>query len=149
MPKDYHLHDRLGFKLTRLSRLMQGRLEAGLAEHDLTRLKWCILSGVGIEGHNAPSELADHIGITRPAISRLLKAMIKDGLIERSLVEDDGRSRQISVTALGSKKLDACWPMVEANQEHFLNKLSEAQKDALNDALRDMIAGEADMLEDL
>lgn len=149
MPKDYHLHERLGFKLSRLSRLMQSRLETGLAEHGLTRLKWCVLAGVGMEGHSAPSDLADHLGITRPAISRLLKAMIKDGLIERSLVEEDGRSRQISITEFGQQKLQACWPMVDANQDHFLQKLSAQQRQDLNQTLSDMMQGEADAFDDL
>ena len=149
MPKDYQLQERLGYKLSRLSRMMQGRLEAGLARHDLTRLKWCVLSGVGIEGHDAPSDLADHIGITRPAISRLLKDMIKDGLLERQLVEADGRSRKISVTPLGQEKLRACWPMVESNQDHFIRKLTSDQRTMLNDALRCLIAGESDAFEDL
>lgn len=149
MPKDYQLHERLGFRLSRLSRLMQGRLEVELAKHDLTRLQWCVLSGVAVEGLNAPSELADHIGITRPAISRLLKSMIKEGLVERSLVEEDGRSRQISVTPLGAERLSACWPMVEANQEHFLAKLTDAQRGDLDAILRDLIRDETDTFDDI
>lgn len=149
MPKDYQLHERLGYRLSRLSRMMQQRLETGLAEHDLTRLKWCVLSGVEMEGLNAPSELADHIGITRPAISRLLKTMIKDGLVERNLVEEDGRSRQISITKLGREKLMSCWPMVEGNQEHFLGKLPSQQRELLDQALKNMIHGETDTFDDL
>lgn len=149
MPKDYHLQDRLGFKLSRLSRLMQVRLDTELARHDLSRLKWCVLSGVELERHDSPSELANHIGITRPAVSRLLKAMIGDGLIERSLTEEDGRSRKINVTALGRQKVAACWPFVEQNQQYFLNKLTSEQRDALNQALHDLISGETGAFDDL
>lgn len=128
---------------------MQSRLEAGLEGHGLTRLKWCVLTGVEVEGHVIPSDLAEHIGITRPAVSRLLKAMVQDELIDRSLTEADGRSRQISVTEKGLQKLNACWPLVQANQDHFLGKLSNEQRVALEEALHDMIAGETDRFEDL
>jgi DNA-binding MarR family transcriptional regulator len=149
MPKDYQLHSRLGFRLSRLSRMMQGRLEASLAEHGLTRLQWCVLSGVGIEGKTAPSELAAHIGITRPAISKLIKAMISDGLIERRLVEADGRSRQISTTPLGDQKLNDCWSLVETNQEYFLAKLTLADRATLNEFLNTLIKDEDDVFDDL
>ncbi|MBT8154645.1 MarR family winged helix-turn-helix transcriptional regulator [Epibacterium ulvae] len=149
MPKDYQLHDRLGFRLSRLSRMMQARLETSLAEHDLTRLKWCVLSGVGIEGRTAPSELAAHIGITRPAISKLIKTMIAEGLIERNLVEADGRSRQISVTQLGKDKLNSCWHMVESNQEHFLEKLTAYERTMLNELLNTLIKDEFDIFDDI
>lgn len=149
MPGDYQLHDRLGFQLSRLSRMMQTRLEKGLAEHQMTRLKWCVLSGVAVEGYNAPSDLADHVGITRPAMSKLIKSMIRDGLIKRQLVETDGRSRQISATRQGLKKLEACWPMVNSNQEHFLQKLSSNDRKILQQILGKMIRDEVDIFDDL
>lgn len=142
MPKDYQLQERLGYKLSRLSRIVQSRLDAEFAKQNLTRLKWCALSGVELEGRNSPSDLANHIGITRPAVSRLLKAMIKDGLIERKLTDEDGRSRKISVTDTGRQKISTCWPFVEQNQEYFLSKLSSEQGNAFDQALSDMIANE-------
>ena len=72
---DFQLHQRLGYKVSRLSRIMQSRLERLIAEQGLTRLMWCVLTGIGDEGVSTPSELADYIGITRPATSRLLREM--------------------------------------------------------------------------
>lgn len=142
MPQDYRLRERLGFRLSRLSRIMQEQLESGLAQHDLTRLKWCVLSGVALEGHTAPSELADHIGVTRPVISRLLKGMIADGLIARSLRDEDGRGREIHVTALGQQKIEACRPIVDHNQAHFVDKLTRTQREQLDQVIEALIAGE-------
>ncbi|WP_342078649.1 MarR family winged helix-turn-helix transcriptional regulator [Yoonia sp. SS1-5] len=149
MPKDYQLRERLGFRMSRISKLMQARLESGLAEHGLTRLKWCVLSGVAFEGHTAPSDLADHIGVTRPVVSRLLKVMIDDGLIARKLSTHDGRGREIDVTPLGMEKLRKCWPMVERNQTHFLDKLSDDERRQLDQILDVLGAGESDRLDTL
>ena len=142
MPRDYHLRERLGFRLSRAARMMQERLEEGLAEHGLTRLKWCILSGVELEGHIAPSDLADHVGVARPVISRILKVMTKDGLITRTLSEDDGRGRRIEVTDLGREKIKLCWPMVERNQQHFAVKLDPHQMAVFDELLRTLMEGE-------
>lgn len=138
----YHLHQRLGYRLSRLSKLMQTRLEAGLAEHGLTRLKWCILSGVGLEGIATPSELADHIGITRPAASRLLMQMRKNDLIGQSLDDVDGRSRQIELTPLGQETLKRCLPLVEDNQRHFTDKLGVQEIEAFGRVLDRLLEGE-------
>lgn len=149
MPQDYHLRERLGYRLSRASRMMQERLESRLAEHDMTRMKWCILSGVGIEGHRAPSDLADNIGVTRPVISRLLKVMAKDGLIARRLADGDGRGREIIVLELGLEKLRVCRDIVENNQQHFLAKLGDDQARQLYEALDALSSGEDDLLENL
>lgn len=138
----YRLHRRLGYRLSRLSKLMQTRLEARLAEHGLTRLKWCVLSGVGLERIGTPSELAHHIGITRPAASRLLMQMRKDGLISQSLGDGDGRSRHIELTALGQEALKRCLPLVEDNQRHFTAKLGVEERQALDCVLDTLLDGE-------
>ena len=120
----YRLHERIGYKVSLLSRLMEARLESMMAEHDVTRLMWCVLSGVGLEDVNTPSALADYIGITRPAVSRLLKTMEQRGWLERSGHDTDGRGIAVFLTKTGRQKLDACRPLVEELNAHFTSKLS-------------------------
>jgi DNA-binding MarR family transcriptional regulator len=45
-----------------------------------------------------PSELADYIGITRPAASRLLKRMEARGFVTRASGDGDGRSVDLGLT---------------------------------------------------
>ena len=132
----------MGLRLSRAARLMQHGLELKLAEQGLTRLKWCVLSGVALEGHSAPSDLADNIGVARPVVSRLLKTMVSEGLVARVLDDDDGRGRWITVTKLGREKVDACWPIVEANQTYFMEKLDATQRRQLDVILTALMADE-------
>lgn len=120
---DYELHNRLGFKVTRLARLMEARLEDQIGEHGITRLMWCVLRGVGMEGVTTPSALAGYICIARPAISRLLKSMEEKGLLERNETQGDGRSTQIRLTEEGERKMRLCHVMVREMNAHFANKL--------------------------
>lgn len=146
---NYRLHSRLGYRLSRLSRMMQAQLESDLAPHGMTRLKWCALSGVALEGLASPSDLAKHIGITRPATSRLLKAMEKERLIARALAPEDGRTREIQVTDLGHEKVAVCWPLVDRNDRHFVSKLAAEDLVQLFLALDALTRGEVAELDDI
>ena len=78
---EYSLHSRLGYKASRLARLMEVRLEGMIIELGLTRMMCCVFSGVGLERVKTPSALARYISIARPTVSRVLSDMEKRGLI--------------------------------------------------------------------
>lgn len=120
---DYQLHNRIGFKVTRLARLMEARLEHQIEEHGVTRLMWCVLRGVGMEGVTTPSALAGYICIARPAISRLLKTMEGKGLLVRNGTDGDGRYTQIRLTDEGERKMRLCHVLVQELNAHFSEKL--------------------------
>lgn len=147
--KVYRLHERFGFQLSRLSKLVQSNLEASLAQHALSRMQWYVLSGVEIEKHCSPSELAEYMGVSRPAISRMLKNMEKDNLIERKLMDTDGRTRLLSVTDTGRTKLSLCWKHIQETDRHFLRKLSNDEIVILGDLIQTLADGEKMELDQL
>lgn len=143
---DYELHKRLGYRISRLSRIMQSRLERMIADLGLTRLMWCVLTGVGEEGVSTPSELSDYIGITRPAISRLLRDMEARGMVVRSGSDADGRGRTISVTPLGRDLLEAARPSIEAVNNHFTSKITPDELGRIMSVVDRLAAGEDEQL---
>ena len=140
----YRLHDRLGYRVSRLARIMQTQLEAVLAEDGLTRMMWLVLTGLGEDGVRTPSELADYIGITRPAASRLLKRMEERGFVLRAEGDGDGRSVDLGLTDTGRAVLARARPQVDAMTAHFVNKLDGATYAALMNGLAGLAEGERD-----
>ena len=140
---DYRLRQQLGFKLSRTSRLMQQRLETDLQSQGLTRLTWCVLSSVGLEGLNTPSAIADNLGVKRPTISRLLKQLAEEGMLQRSLRDEDGRGRKIALTADGVEAVQKSLPIVMANTAHFSEMLDRENLENLHVSL-DRILSDAD-----
>jgi DNA-binding MarR family transcriptional regulator len=65
----------------------------------LTHLVVC--SRLGDDEGLAPSELSDHLGISRNTVSALLNALEEQGLIERQLNRDDRRQFVIRITPAG------------------------------------------------
>lgn len=142
MSESYTLHNRIGFKVTRLARIMETRLEKQLAVHDITRLQWCVLRGVGLENVTSPSKLADYICVARPVVSRLLKSMEEQGLIKRVDIDDDKRFTEIALTDLGRQKLRVCHALVQELNQHFSGKLDGETYDRLMAAIDQLTEGE-------
>lgn len=142
MTEQYTLHNRVGFKVTRLARIMEERLEKQLAEHGITRLMWCVLRGVGMEEVGTPSGLAEYISIARPAISRLLKTMEEKGLLERVNTSDDKRYTEIVLTELGEQKMADCHVLVRELNTHFSSKLGDQQYQQFMETIDQLTEGE-------
>ncbi len=142
MSEEFTLHNRVGFKVTLLARIMEARLEKQLSQHGVTRLMWCVLRGAGMENVNTPSGLAEYICIARPAISRLLKDMEKRGYVERSGIEGDKRLTEVTLTELGIEKMKTCHVLVRELNGHFANKLDPETFDILMAAIDKMTDGE-------
>lgn len=139
---EYRLHNRLGYQLTRLSKLVEINLETGLAKHGITRLQWGVLSSVGIENRCKPSDLAKHIGVSRPCMSRTLKKMEASQLIERLPIGGDGRARALKLTDKGHEKLALCWEHAEAVEQKLISKLQPEQVQRLLTMVRLLTRGE-------
>lgn len=57
-------------------------------------------------GPMEPSRLASESGMSRQAVSALVKTLETDGLVQRAAAADDGRSVLLSLTAEGSQRLE-------------------------------------------
>ncbi|PQO23254.1 transcriptional regulator [Rhodobacteraceae bacterium WD3A24] len=146
---EYELHKRLGYRVSRLSRILQNKLESLIAEHGLTRLMWCVLTGVGEEGVNTPSALADYIGVTRPAASRLLRSLEARGyLVRRNGNGPDGRAVRVELTEQGAAVTRATRARVDALNEHFRAKLAPEHFEAVMSGLALLAEGEDEGLTD-
>ena len=143
---EYQLHSRLGYRISRLSQIMQSRLEARIGDLGLSRLMWCVLTGIADEGVTTPSALADFVGVTRPAISRLLRGLEAKGYVMRRPGQGDGRGVTLALTPTGRSAHAAARVHVDAQNDYFLAKLSKEQRKSLIEALTALSAGEAEAL---
>ncbi len=140
----FRLHNRLGFRVSRLARLMQARQEAALAPDGLTRLGAAVLMGVGDEGVATPSDLAAYVGITRPAMSRLLRGLEARNLIARAPDDDDARQTNVVLTGAGQAALVRVRAASDALQAHFAAKIGADDLRVLTGALARLTEGEPD-----
>lgn len=135
MTKGYRLHASPLYQLTLTSRLQERRLEDGLRRLGLSRMTWCVLLAVHVEGLTRPSDIADFIGTDRTATSRALRNMESAGWVARRCGTGDRRTTEVALTDAGKALVRRATPVAEENARHFLSKLPEGGCEALQDLL--------------
>lgn len=145
----YDLHRSLGYRMTYVARLNERRFEGMIAEHDLSRLAWCVLCALVYEDLSRPSDIADFIGVDRAAISRIIGQMEAKGLITRRLAREDARARAIGITALGRKRLAGGTAAAEDNAAHLRGQLTAKEYAALDAIVTKLMKGDDSPLKGL
>ena len=79
----------------------------------------------------APSQLADYLGVTRAAISKLLDGLEHSGLIERRLDPTDHRVWLITPTGAACTLLEEILPPHFQRIRHIMNVLTKEEQDQL------------------
>ena len=101
-----------------LAELTAQALEPRLARLGITFSTFELLTSVRIAGRQASqADVARRLGITPPSLTEAVRLAVKAGLIEQTASLTDGRSKTLSITPLGTRKL-----------QEILSAVNEAEK---------------------
>src|SRR4051812_10147634 len=75
------------------------------AHPDLTAAAYGLLAHLADRGRHRPTEIAEHLGIASPVVSRRLQLLETLGLIERFPVPNDGRAYLVGLTDEGRHRV--------------------------------------------
>jgi DNA-binding MarR family transcriptional regulator len=103
-----------------LRRIRRGDDAAGLSAPRLSAL-----SVVIYRGPISLTELAKAEMVTAPTMTRLVQALVKSGLVEKSVDESDNRAVLLRATPAGRATLDVARARRLAALEELLSRLSE------------------------
>lgn len=96
---------------------------------DLEPEAWTILQGLGRDGARTIADLANDCGVTKQQIQKLVKALEKEGAVERIKNPENRRARLISLSGDGRER-------IRAMDEREVNLLSQLPLDASESDLR-------------
>ena len=128
-----------GYWLRRVYLAISEALQSRLDPYGVTVAQWPVLSSLYSGRSRTPAELADHIGLNRSAITRLLDRLEKKGLVERQSSEHDGRSYSIRLTESGRRVVPKLAELSKAVNAQFLSGLSPGEKARFEKTLRRML----------
>ena len=86
-------------------------------------------------GDASLGDAADHLGLSAPAMSRLVGGLVRSGLVTRRTVAENRRKVALSLTAKGRAKLESVREFVRARLAEALGGLSGGELDAVSAAL--------------
>ena len=110
----------LGSRLKRLAERFQAGAERIAADCGLAAQpsQMPLLTALHRHGPQTVGDLAERIGISQPAVTRILSRLLELGLIEASRDERDQRTRTIALTDQGREAMDLAttvlWPRLRA-----------------------------------
>lgn len=98
--------------LRRASALIR-QLDAYFAGHGFSQLRFLTLIVIDREPARdwlSFAEVATRLDVSRPVVSRTVRALVEEGLLQERLDENDKRARRLSLTRKASATLEALLP---------------------------------------
>jgi DNA-binding MarR family transcriptional regulator len=129
----------MGYLLRMISNAVSQEFARKVAGEGVTVAEWVVLRSLYDGDAIAPSALAQRMGMTRGAISKLAERLLEKGLIERAGNPDDRRGHSLSLSAEGLRKVPRLADLADKNDAAFFAVLSGEEQDGLRDLLRALI----------
>lgn len=105
----------------------------------VTVAEWAVMREMFATGPRNPSQLADGMGMTRGAISKLVERLSAKELVEKTASENDRRFQSVRLTAQGVRLVPVLAKLADENDAEFFGHLSKEQQAGLVQVLRDMV----------
>jgi len=126
----------LGYWLRRVSNHVSGAFAKALQEQQASVAEWVVLNHVEEHPEIRPAELAETIGLTRGAISKVLDKLEDKKWLTRKTLEADNRGQILSLTQQGRRILPELREIADRNDQRFFACLSSKEKAMIGQLLR-------------
>ena len=122
------------YKMRRASRVVTQVYDRFLKPCDLAPTQFSLLVALASAGQVTISRLAETMAMDRTTLTRNLKPLEREGLI-KIVPGPDRRTRAVTLTSSGKKKLQAALPLWEQAQTYMAKKLGQGQWEELKSTL--------------
>ncbi len=132
------LESHLGYWLRYVSNHVSHAFALKVAARGVTVAEWVVLREL-YDGGSSPSALADRLGMTRGAISKLADRLIAKDLIARRLSAGDRRFQTLALTRQGRALTPKLAALADQNDEEFFAPLDRTTREAIETALKEIV----------
>jgi len=132
---NYHptsdLTTHLGYWLRLVSNHVSHAFALKVEAKGVTVAEWVLLRALFSQEDVSPSQVAQTLGMTRGAISKLSDRLLAKKLLSRSAHEEDGRAHTLALTRKGRELVPVLAALADANDEEFFADLSASERSTL------------------
>jgi DNA-binding MarR family transcriptional regulator len=125
----------LGYWLRLVSNHVSGNFARALQERSVSVAEWVALNQIPRWADMTPARLADAMGMTRGAISKVLDKLQEKKWISRTTSEEDNRVQFLSLTSQGRRALPDLATIADENDGHFFSVLDADEQATLRSLL--------------
>ncbi len=115
----------------RTGRTLRARLDPLLEAEFGLELKDYLLLGSIYRGCHYPTELAELLGMPKDMVSRVINKLLSQGLIKRSIDEQDSRKTLLVISPKGVETRNAIRESIQNTIQPVLEQLGHEQTEAL------------------
>ncbi len=105
----------------------------------VTVAEWAVMREMLEAGPVNPSQLAERLGMTRGAISKLVERLCGKALVERTASDGDRRYQSVALTAKGKKLVPMLARLADENDQEFFGHLTGEEQADLVRLLKDVV----------
>ena len=135
-PPPAKLDAHLGYWLRMVSNAVSQSFARQVEREGVTVAEWVFLRALYDAGPVAPSLLAETMGMTKGAISRLADRLADKALIDKSANPDDKRAHTLDLTPAGRTLVPRLAALADDNDAAFFQALTADERRQLDQLLR-------------
>jgi DNA-binding MarR family transcriptional regulator len=133
------LTDHLGYWLRYVSNHVSQSFARKLEGEGVTVAEWAVLRELYDGDGLAPSRVAEQLGMTRGAITKLADRLIDKALLTRDASTVDGRAQILVLTPGGRALVPRLSALADRNDAEFFEGLSAGEREMLERVLRGIV----------
>jgi DNA-binding MarR family transcriptional regulator len=133
------LTDHLGYWLRYVSNHVSQAFARKVEAHGVTVAEWVLMRQLLDEEALAPSRLAERMGMTRGAISKLAERLIAKSMLVRAADPEDRRAQTLSLTSAGRALVPELAALADDNDAEFFDHLTSKDRAVLLRILREIV----------
>ena len=138
-PEPSHLTSHLGFWLRYVSNHVSHAFARKLEGRGITVAEWVVLRELYGVGTIAPSRLAEKMGMTRGAITKLADRLLAKGLIVRAANPDDARAQTLAIAETGRALIPDLSALADQNDAEFFGHMTADERAQIEAVLKDIV----------
>lgn len=133
------LEDHLGYWLRFVSNQVSQAFARKVLAREVTVAEWVTLRVLFEHRSLAPSVLAEQLGMTRGAISKLVDRLVAKAMVTRTADERDRRYQELKITAAGRALVPELAALADQNDAEFFGHLTTVDRAAMTRIMQDIV----------
>jgi DNA-binding MarR family transcriptional regulator len=138
-PSPNSLEAHVGFWLRFVSNHVSHAFKLRVEAHGVTVAEWVVLRALFDANDVNPSEIAERLGMTRGAISKLVDRVVAKRLVKCKVEKGDRRFQSLVLTPVGRKLVPVLAKLADQNDAEFFGHLTDEQRSGLMVLLKDIV----------